>query len=129
MSTEVEKYHEEEKIGKTYDFRVVKRLLRYLGPYWKLVAIALTLTLFTARCAANPSERGGVRYAPEVRISARQAEAPQDRHAFDALDRVRIGHQCVRIPCDTIVWLFNPALRGREEVQMTTPPRRHPCRK
>ncbi len=47
MSTEVEKYHEEEKIGKTYDFRVAKRLLRYLRPYWKLVAIALTLTLFT----------------------------------------------------------------------------------
>ncbi len=47
MSSEVEKYHEEEKIGKTYDLRVVKRLLRYLGPYWKLVAIALTLTLFT----------------------------------------------------------------------------------
>lgn len=47
MSTEVEKYHEEEKIGKTYDFKVAKRLLRYLRPYWKLVAIALTLTLFT----------------------------------------------------------------------------------
>src|SRR5215204_3921248 len=47
MSTEVEKYHEEEKIGKTYDFRVARRLLRYLRPYWKLVAVALTLTLFT----------------------------------------------------------------------------------
>ncbi len=47
MSEEVSKYHEEESIGKTYDFRVVKRLLRYLRPYWHLVAIALTLTLFT----------------------------------------------------------------------------------
>ncbi|MGD9564127.1 MAG: ABC transporter ATP-binding protein [Pyrinomonadaceae bacterium] len=47
MSTEVAKYHEEEKIGKTYDLRVVKRLLRYLRPYWKLVAVALTLTLIT----------------------------------------------------------------------------------
>ncbi|MCC6329837.1 MAG: ABC transporter ATP-binding protein [Acidobacteria bacterium] len=47
MSSEVEKYHEEEKIGKTYDLRVVKRLLRYLRPYWKLVAVALTLTLIT----------------------------------------------------------------------------------
>lgn len=47
MSAEVEKYHEEEKIGKTYDLRVVKRLLRYLVPYWKLVGIALMLTLFT----------------------------------------------------------------------------------
>ena len=47
MSTEVDKYHEEEKIGKTYDFRVAKRLLRYLRPYWKLVAGALTLTLLS----------------------------------------------------------------------------------
>jgi ATP-binding cassette subfamily B multidrug efflux pump len=47
MSTEVEKYHEEERIGKTYDFRVAKRLFRYLKPYWKLVVIALTLTLGT----------------------------------------------------------------------------------
>ena len=47
MSSEVEKYHEEEKIGKTYDLRVVKRLLRYLRPYWKLVAVALMLTLIT----------------------------------------------------------------------------------
>jgi ATP-binding cassette, subfamily B, multidrug efflux pump len=47
MSEEVDKYHEEERIGKTYDFRVVKRLLRYLKPYWHLVAMALTLTLVT----------------------------------------------------------------------------------
>ncbi|MGB7209596.1 MAG: ABC transporter ATP-binding protein [Pyrinomonadaceae bacterium] len=47
MSEEVDKYHEEEKIGKTYDLRVIKRLLRYLKPYWHLVAMALTLTLVT----------------------------------------------------------------------------------
>ncbi len=47
MSEEVDKYHEEEKIGKTYDLRVVMRLLRYLRPYWHLVAMALTLTLVT----------------------------------------------------------------------------------
>ena len=47
MSTEANKFHEEEAIGKTYDFRVAKRLLSYLKPYWHLAAIALTLTLFT----------------------------------------------------------------------------------
>ncbi len=47
MSSEFDKYHEEEKIGKTYDFHVVKRLVRYLRPYWKLVAVALSLTLIT----------------------------------------------------------------------------------
>lgn len=47
MSDEAKKYHEEEAIGRTYDFRVAKRLLRYLKPYWYLVAVALTLTLLS----------------------------------------------------------------------------------
>ena len=45
MSEEARKYHEEEAIGRTNDFRVAKRLARYLKPYWKLVAGALALTL------------------------------------------------------------------------------------
>lgn len=47
MSEEVDKYHEEERIGKTYDLRVAWRLVRYLRPYWKLVTAALVLTLLT----------------------------------------------------------------------------------
>ena len=47
MSDEVNRYHEEEAIGRTQDFRIAKRLARYLKPYWKLVAAALTLTLLT----------------------------------------------------------------------------------
>ncbi|MEO5857997.1 MAG: ABC transporter ATP-binding protein [Pyrinomonadaceae bacterium] len=47
MSSEVEKYHEEDAIGKTYDFQVVRRLIGYLRPYWRLVAAALALTLLT----------------------------------------------------------------------------------
>ncbi len=47
MSEEVRKYHEEDAIGKTYDLRVARRLLRYLKPYWKLAALALTLTFLT----------------------------------------------------------------------------------
>lgn len=45
MSEEVAKYHEEEAIGRTHDFRIAKRLMRYLKPYWRLVAGALALTL------------------------------------------------------------------------------------
>ena len=45
MSEEAKKYHEEEAIGKTYDLRVTKRLLRYLRPYWHIVLIALIMTL------------------------------------------------------------------------------------
>lgn len=47
MSEEVRKYHEEDAIGKTYDLRIARRLLRYLKPYWPLAAAALTLTLLT----------------------------------------------------------------------------------
>src|SRR5258708_25196372 len=45
MSEEVRKYHEEDEIGKTYDFRVAKRLLRYVIPYWRYATPALLLTL------------------------------------------------------------------------------------
>lgn len=47
MSNEANKFHEEEAIGKTYDFRIAKRLLSYLKPYWHLAAVALVLTLLT----------------------------------------------------------------------------------
>jgi ATP-binding cassette, subfamily B, multidrug efflux pump len=45
MSTAVKQYHEEEAIGKTYDFQVARRLLRYLNPYVRYLAVALALTL------------------------------------------------------------------------------------
>jgi ATP-binding cassette, subfamily B, multidrug efflux pump len=47
MATAVKQFHEEEAIGKTYDFRVARRLLRYLKPYigWLIPALLLTLVL------------------------------------------------------------------------------------
>src|SRR6476619_6296234 len=47
MSEAVRMYHEEEEIGKTYDFRVARRLLRYLRPYWGYAVSALVLTFVT----------------------------------------------------------------------------------
>ncbi|HEX8736354.1 MAG TPA: ABC transporter ATP-binding protein [Pyrinomonadaceae bacterium] len=47
MSEEAKKFHEEEEIGKTYDLRVIRRLLRYLKPYWHIAVVALVLTLFS----------------------------------------------------------------------------------
>ena len=44
MSTAVKQFHEEEAIGKTYDFQVARRLLRYLSPYLRLLIPALLLT-------------------------------------------------------------------------------------
>jgi ATP-binding cassette subfamily B protein len=45
MSTAVKQFHEEEQIGKTYDWQVARRLLGYLKPYVKLLIPALVLTL------------------------------------------------------------------------------------
>jgi len=45
MSTAVKQFHEEEAIGKTYDFQVARRLLRYLKPYLRYLVPALFLTL------------------------------------------------------------------------------------
>lgn len=45
MSTAVKQFHEEEAIGKTYDFQIARRLLRYLRPYLRLLIPALLLTL------------------------------------------------------------------------------------
>src|SRR5918994_4902241 len=45
MATAVQKFHEEEAIGKTYDFQIARRLLRYLRPYLRLLIPALILTL------------------------------------------------------------------------------------
>jgi ATP-binding cassette subfamily B protein len=45
MSTAVKQFHEEEAIGKTYDFQVARRLLRYLRPYLRLLIPALLFTL------------------------------------------------------------------------------------
>src|ERR671912_658894 len=44
MSAAVKQFHEEEAIGKTYDFRVARRLLRYLLPYLRLLVPAIFLT-------------------------------------------------------------------------------------
>lgn len=47
MSDEVRKYHEEEAIGRAFDLRIARRLFRYLRPYWRIVLIALALTLLS----------------------------------------------------------------------------------
>ncbi len=47
MADEAKKFHEEEAIEKSYDFRTTKRLFSYLRPHWKMMALALCLTLLT----------------------------------------------------------------------------------
>jgi ATP-binding cassette subfamily B multidrug efflux pump len=45
MATAAKQFHEEEAIGKTYDWHITRRLLRYLRPYVRPLTPALLLTL------------------------------------------------------------------------------------
>ena len=45
MATAVQKFHEEEALGKTYDWRVARRLFGYLRPYLFTLIPALVITL------------------------------------------------------------------------------------
>jgi ATP-binding cassette, subfamily B, multidrug efflux pump len=46
-----ETFHEEEALGKAYDARLMRRLLQYLRPYWRHVALALIVLLLGAGMA------------------------------------------------------------------------------
>jgi len=41
-------FHEEEALGKAYDSRLMKRLLKYMRPYRSLVFLAIVLIFFGA---------------------------------------------------------------------------------
>jgi hypothetical protein len=42
-------HHEEEQLGKLYDARAARRLIRYLGPYKRTVGVALVSTITSSR--------------------------------------------------------------------------------
>jgi ATP-binding cassette subfamily B protein len=46
--SETPSFQEEEALGKAYDARLMRRLLRYLRPYWKQVSLALVVLLLGA---------------------------------------------------------------------------------
>lgn len=47
MSESAKNFHEEAAIEKSYDLQTTKRLFSYLKPYWKMMAVALVLTVLT----------------------------------------------------------------------------------
>lgn len=47
--------HEEEVIGKAYDSRLMRRLIEYLRPYWRMTLVALLTTLVYGMLQAVPA--------------------------------------------------------------------------
>jgi ATP-binding cassette, subfamily B, multidrug efflux pump len=41
-------FREDEVLGKAYDSRLMKRLLKYVKPYWRQVAISVFLVIVLA---------------------------------------------------------------------------------
>jgi ATP-binding cassette subfamily B multidrug efflux pump len=66
------KHNEEEKIGKTYDWTVTRRLLRYLRPYVNLIIPALVLTVLLNYAASLQPQFS--RHAVDDFITPRQTE-------------------------------------------------------
>ena len=69
MSTAVQKFHEEEAIGKTYDWQVARRLLRYLKPYVRLLVpatVAVLISVFVWLPYLLLSKRVNVTYRHRV---------------------------------------------------------------
>ena len=51
----MDKLHEEEILGKAYDWALMKKLLRYAKPYWKLLTLSiLLLVIITGLELLNP---------------------------------------------------------------------------
>jgi ATP-binding cassette, subfamily B, multidrug efflux pump len=71
--------HEDEVLGKAYDARLMRRLLGYLRPYWRQVAVAFVAIL--AGAAASLAQPYLIKIAIDRYIAAGQLEG-LDRLAF-----------------------------------------------
>ena len=85
MSQEV--HQEDEILGKAYDARLMARILRYLRPYWKLLAISfIFLMLQTGSQLLGP-------YITKVAIDRYIAQ--RDVHGLDLMALAYLGVVCV----------------------------------
>ena len=91
MSTAVKQFHEEEAIGKTYDFQVARRLLRYLKPYLRLLLPALLLT-FAVNLLGTLQPKF-TEYAIDWYI------LPRDASGLEFLVLLFVGVQLLRLVC------------------------------
>lgn len=91
----MENIHEEEQLNKAYDSKLMKRLLSYAKPYWKLLTISIILLIFvTLTDLARPYI---IKIAIDNHISAINEpmyvydlnESPVDGIEFDGKEYVR----------------------------------------
>jgi ATP-binding cassette subfamily B protein len=76
-------HHEDEILGKAYDARLMARVLRYLKPYWKLLAVSLVFLLL---------QTGGQLLGPYItKIAIDRYIAERDVHGLDLMALAYLG--------------------------------------
>ena len=81
MSEEI--HHEDEILGKAYDARLMARVLRYLKPYWKLLAVSLVFLLL---------QTGGQLLGPYItKVAIDRYIAQRDVHGLDLMALAYLG--------------------------------------
>lgn len=122
----MQNYHDEEILGKAYDSRLMKRLLQYAKPYWKVLMVTIImLLLVTVTDLARPyivkvaidqyinptpmvafqpgtEPREGVRFAGQVFLYEREVKTPPSDQRYQ-LATYQGDH-----------YLIPAALRGQE---------------
>src|SRR5581483_9370774 len=76
-------HHEDEILGKAYDARLMARVLRYLKPYWKLLAVSLIFLLL---------QTGGQLLGPYItKVAIDRYIAGRDVHGLDLMALAYLG--------------------------------------
>ncbi|HEV2233410.1 MAG TPA: ABC transporter ATP-binding protein [Terriglobia bacterium] len=85
-----ENFHEEEVLGKAYDGRIMRRLLRYLRPYWFVATAALVAILLYGILQAAPPYLMKVEVDRYLDPSGRQQISPFLAHFLSSDPRTGI---------------------------------------
>lgn len=76
-------HHEDEILGKAYDARLMARILRYLRPYWKLLAVSFIFLLL---------QTGGQLLGPYItKVAIDRYIAQRDIHGLDVMALAYLG--------------------------------------
>lgn len=76
-------YHDEEILGKPYDARLVRRLLTYVRPYVRYVAVAVVILVFVAAFELALPYITKLAIDDYIVATARMVELPVEPSAFD----------------------------------------------
>lgn len=103
------KHNEEEAIGKTYDWTVTRRLLRYLKPYISLIIPALALTVLLN--VVSNLQPWFVKQAVDAFITPRTTEA-----TWFAWDNLNVSGFWIFVAAYFAVFLFNFVFAYSQEI-------------